>query len=447
MARRKAIFARNLEIGSLLSLPVIIHFIECLLEEAAYKKIGFRCGLIDRSEHTQEIVYLMHSFKSRDFGLGLVGFFLGFLSNSLFLLFPLYLNQFQPTKMWVGLIMGVYSLTAIISRPFFGRIIDERGARKITIYSFVFMIAVVPWFHLITSAGWLAFFLRALLGAGWGINMTATMAMCSDLAPRDRLAHSLGVIGVSGIIAGAIGPMLAEEIIRYFGFDGIFNASMIFFAGGAICVLATKESPKTKRTMHYSIIQMLTKYRLGILIIIGSMPIIHGAVRGSVANFIALFGSDAGFERVAPFFIAFSTAAVLTRLTIGDISDRYGRKKVILPSALLISLNLFWIANLDDYISFILSGFIAGLGQGLIFPALSAYLIDFLGHQNKSLALSLYMSLFDAGMGLGSPLFGWISDLSSYRHMYVVAGLLLFVFTFIFNLKSPRLARKNSSDP
>jgi MFS family permease len=380
---------------------------------------------------------LRHAFKTRDFWLGLLGFFLGFLSNSLFLLFPLYLEQFQASKTWVGLIMGVYSLTAILSRPFFGRLIDERGPRKMTIYSFLFMLAVVPWFHLIAGAGWLAFFLRALMGAGWGINMTAIMALCSDLAPRDRLAHSLGVIGVSGIIAGAIGPMLAEEIIRYFGFSGIFNASVVFLAGGIISVFVIKESSRTKTVVRSSIVPILTKYPAGTLIIIGFMPVIHGAVRGSVANFIALFGSSAGFERVAPFFIAFSAAAVLTRLAIGDISDRYGRKKVILPTAILISLNLFWISTLDDYISFIISGFIAGLGQGLIFPALSTYLIDFLGHQNKSLALSLYMSLFDAGMGLGSPLFGWISDLSSYRHMYVVAGLLLFAFAIIFNLKSP----------
>jgi MFS family permease len=168
------------------------------------------------------------------------------------------------------------------------------------------------------------------------------------------------------------------------------------------------------------------------------MPVIHGAVRGSVANFIVLFGHSAGFERVGPFFIAFSAAAVLTRLAIGDVSDKYGRKAVILPSAVLISLNLFWIASLENYASFVISGFVAGLGQGLIFPALSTYLIDFLGHAKKSFALSLYMSLFDAGMGLGSPLFGWISDLSGYRRMYMVAGLMLFSFTLLFHFKSPR---------
>lgn len=381
----------------------------------------------------------VYSYKSRDFALGLLGFFLGFLSNSLFLLFPLYLEQFRPSKTWVGMIMGVYSLTAILARPLFGRLIDVLGARKMTLYSFLFMSAVVPWFHLVTGAGWLAFFLRALLGAGWGINMTSIMAMCSDLAPRDRLAHSLGVIGVSGIIAGAVGPMLAEEIIRRFGFGGIFDASLIFVVGGIVCVLATTRTGGKELKAKPSTIQILGRYPVWILLIVGLMPVIHGAARGSVANFIVLFGSSAGFERVAPFFIAFSAAAVLTRFVLGDISDRYGRKRVILPSALLISLNLFWIAGLNNYGSFVISGFVAGLGQGLIFPALSTYLIDFLGRENKSLALSLYMSLFDAGMGLGSPVFGRISDLSGYRSMYVSAGLLMLVYTLVFSLKSPSL--------
>jgi MFS family permease len=387
---------------------------------------------------------LIRSYKSRDLGLGLFAFFLGFLGNTLFLLFPLFLEQFEPSKTGVGLIMGVHSLTAIMIRPFFGRIIDRQGARKITLYSMIFMFAVVPWFHLVAGADWLAFLLRALLGAGWGVNMTAVIAMCSDLAPKDRLAHSLGIIGVAGIIAGAVGPMLAEEVIRYSGFGGLFNASAASLACGILCVLAIREPAHREALPPHSKHGILQRYPLWILAIIGFMPVIHGAVRGAVANFITLFGSSAGFQRVAPFFVAFSAAAVLTRLGIGDISDRYGRKNVILPSALLISLNLFWIAALDDYASFIISGFVAGLGQGLMFPALSTYLIDFFGRANKSFALALYMSLFDAGMGLGSPLFGWISDISGYRTMYATAGLLLIVFALIFHFRSPGLPSGSS---
>ncbi len=382
------------------------------------------------------------TYKKKDFGLGLLALFFAFLSHTLFYLFPLFLEQFHPSKSRVGLIMGVYSLTAIVVRPFFGRIIDEWGARRITFYSLIAMLVVVPWFHLVESAGFLAILLRALMGVGWGTCMVAIMAMCSDLAPKNRLAHSLGLIGVSAIVASAVGPMLAEEIIQYFGFGGIFNMSLVFVVVAMACVLAVKEKPRTSHPDRTSKLRLLRQYPLAVIGIILIMPLVHGAVRGSVLNFIALFGKDVGFGRVAPFFITFSAAAVLARVGIGDLADRYGRKVVFFPSALVISLNLFWISGMESYTSFLISGFIAGLGQGLIFPALSAYLIDFFGHENKSFSLALYTSLFDAGLGLGSPLFGWISDLSGYRTMYLVAGMLLLVFAALFTVKAPAISVK-----
>jgi len=366
-----------------------------------------------------------------------MGYFFLFLSVTLFFLFPLFLDRFHPPKSWVGLIMGIHSVTAIMVRPFFGRIVDERGGRKMALLGILIMIAVIPGFHLVKSAGILVLILRALAGAGWGIAMTATMAICSDLAPLDRMAHSLGIIGIAGIVAGAAGPMLAEEITRHYGFGGIFNASLVLLAAALICMTVTRELPRQEHVDPVAGSARLDGFSIWTIVIIAAMPILHGAVRGAVVNFIALFGTSIGFSRIGPFFLAFSVAAILTRVGIGDISDRYGRKQVIFPAALLISLNMFWIAAVRGYGTFMLNGFIAGLGQGLIFPALSTYIIDGLGRQNKGFALGLYLSLFDVGMGLGSPFFGWVSDLVGYRRMYVVAGVLLFLSTIIFSLKAP----------
>jgi MFS family permease len=377
------------------------------------------------------------SLFSRDFSFAAISYFFVFLSASVFYLFPLFLNQFHPSKSLVGLIMGIHSVTAIMVRPLFGRLLDKRGGRRVAILGLLLMIAGMPGFYLIDSAGMLAIVLRALNGIGWGVSTTALLAICSDLSPADRMAHSLGIIGIAGIIASAIGPMLAEEVLHRHSFHAVFSVSLLALAASLIFVLAIKAvplsqaPPKVEQTGHVAAYPML------ILLVIAAMPIVHGAVRGTVLNFIALFGADLGFNRVGPFFLAFSTAAVLTRLGIGDISDRYGRKRVIIPSALLISINLLWIAGLHSYWAFVLSGFLAGLGQGLIFPALSTYVIDFLGRENKGLALGLYLSLFDVGMGLGSPLFGWISDAAGYRTMYVVAGCLSIVLTILFSVKAP----------
>jgi MFS family permease len=388
---------------------------------------------------------LRKTFLNRNMSLVFLSFFLIFLSVALFFLFPLFLENFQPSKSRVGLIMGIHSVMAITVRPFIGRTLDIRGGRKVAMTGILLMMTVVPLFHLVENAGFLVLLLRALSGVGWGIAMTATMAICSDLAPADRMAQSLGIIGVAGIIAGAIGPTLTEEIARIYGFGSVFNLSLILLVAALLCMTAAKESQRPKRHVLSTRIPGFGEYSLGILIVIAIMTILHGAIRGAIINFIALFGTSVGFGRVGPFFLAFSVAAIFTRLGFGDISDRYGRKRIIFPAACLIGLNLFWIAQVESYWVFVVSGFVAGLGQGLIFPALSTYIIDFLGAENKGLALGLYLSFFDVGMGLGSPFFGWISDMGGYRRMYAVGGSMLLLWTIVFALKAPATASSDVS--
>jgi MFS family permease len=91
----------------------------------------------------------------------------------------------------------------------------------------------------------------------------------------------------------------------------------------------------------------------------------------------------------------------------------------------------------------IITGFIGGFGQGLLFPALSTYLIDILGHNHKGFAISLYLTLFDIGIGFGSPLFGAISHRFGFRAMYMIAGLIFLTVTVIFTLKAPEKRKIN----
>jgi MFS family permease len=387
----------------------------------------------------------IRTFWNRDFLLALVGYFFLFMSISLFFLFPLFLTQFQPSESRVGLIMGVHSLMAIFIRPFFGRMIDVRPRKEMSLLGIGLLIAVMPLFHLVSDAGALPIALRALTGIGWGISMTATIAICSDLAPVEKLAHSMGIVGVAGLISSALGPVLAEEIVARVGFHGLFWASTAFLAASLACILTTKEAPRPQGPEKAPGLSVLKNFSFLVLVLIGCLPVFHGAVRSAVVYFIAVFARSIPVERIGPFFVTFSIAAILTRFFIGDISDRYGRKQVIFPAALIISLNCLLLSLVRSSWMFVLAGFVGGFGQGLIFPALSTYIIDVLGRENKGLALSLYLSLFDVGMGLGSPFFGWISDLFGYRKMYIVAGAFLFVFNIIFTLRAPSPKRLPSS--
>lgn len=383
-------------------------------------------------------------FWTRDFILGLSAYFFLFLSVSLLFLLPLFLKQFSPRESQVGLVMGIHSLTAIMIRPFFGPLIDRKGGKKISLAGIIILIISIPFFHLVKDAGVFPVFLRALTGIGWGISMTATITMCTDLAPVQSMARSIGIVGVAGLIANAVGPSMGEEIIIRFGFAGLFNACIIFLLISLVLVLLTRELPKEERdevSSGQKKTQRWKDYSFLILLIIGFMPVFHGSVRGAVIYFIPLLVKALELGRVGPFFIIFSAAAILSRFKLGGLSDEYGRKKVVFISALVIGLNLFVIASMKSFPVMILAGFIGGFGQGLIFPALSTYLIDFMGQENKGLAISLYNSLFDVGMGLGSIFYGWVSEMVGLRKMYLVAGLFLILANLIFTLKAPEPSR------
>ena len=379
----------------------------------------------------------LNTMFNRNFVVALIGFFFLFMSITLFFIFPLFFEQFHASKSQIGLIMGIHSLTAIFIRPVFGRIIDVKGRKNISLLGIGFLMAVLPFFHLIGDAGLLPLTLRALGGIGWGISMTAAMTICSDLAPVSRLAQSMGIIGVAGLLSVALGPLLAEEIVRQFGFGGLYNTSLLFLIISFVCLALTKEVIKPNYNRHLRKPDSLKKVALFPIILIFLLPVFHGATRGAVVFFIALFGKSISLDRIGPFFVAFSVSAILTRVFLGALSDRYGRKKILFPSVLIISLNLIFLSQVQSLGLFVLAGFIGGFGQGLIFPALSTYVIDILGQENKGFAISLYLTFFDIGMGFGPPLFGWISDLHGYRSMYLVAGSIFFLAGVLFTWKAP----------
>jgi len=385
------------------------------------------------------------SFTSRDFLLALAGFFFLFMAVSLFFLFPVVLEAFGSSPGRIGLIMGVYSVVAIAIRPLFGRMIDLRGGRRLAVAGAALLLVTTPLFHLVRDAGWLPLALRAVAGVGWGVSMTATIALCSDLAPADRLAKTMGVIGVAGLVANAVGPLVAEELLRGAGGPGrLYNVSAAFLAAALVCLLLAREGSCRPEDggggeggRRPAGLPALRAVPWALAAIIAGMPVFHGAIRGAMIYFVAVFGHSIGIARVGTFFLVFSLAAILTRVRLSDLSDRRGRKTVIWPAALIIAGNLFVLAQVRSLPLLVVTGFVGGIGQGLIFPALSTYIIDFLGRENKGLAISLYNSLFDVGMGLGSPVFGWISDAAGYRWMYRFAALLLLGATAVFMAKAP----------
>lgn len=88
-------------------------------------------------------------------------------------------------------------------------------------------------------------------------------------------------------------------------------------------------------------------------------------------------------------------------LIAGPLSDRYGRKKIILLSVLMFSTFSLVCAFATTPLQMALWRFIAGLGLGAVMPNCVTLLAEYMPERRKGLMITLMFSGFNIGSGLG----------------------------------------------
>ncbi|MBO6835400.1 MAG: MFS transporter [Alphaproteobacteria bacterium] len=117
--------------------------------------------------------------------------------------------------------------------------------------------------------------------------------------------------------------------------------------------------------------------------------------------------SHGGETGVAPLiFSAFSAAAVLGAPVWGWLSDRMGRKPVLLASALLTALSYLWLANVDSLTELYASRIFAGLMAGW-FAASMAYIADVTAPADRAKGMGMLGASFGIGFTIGPALGAW----------------------------------------
>jgi len=349
---------------------------------------------------------------NRPYVLSLLANFLIFYVVTSFVLYPLLIKESGGSDTQVGLIMGVFSVVAVLLRPITGMAAERLGYRTVTIFGLATMTATVPFFAMAEPTGTGVVLLRVFFG---------------------DLSEALGIYGISGLTAHALSPMISELIVAKSSYQVLFitDGLLALAAIGLVAAVPSSrrlppapESPEPPRSAGH----LLRTAIAGVVLV----AVAHGAVRGTNLNFIAPYCRDIGIERFFPFFVAFSIAAILTRFKLAALPDRFGRRRVAIPALLLVAGNSLVISQINATWLLVIAGLLGGLGQGLIFPSLSSLMVDLIGHHRRAFALSVYTTCFEIGFGLGLPVFGMVADHLGYRLMYVASGVYLFITILLF---------------
>jgi MFS family permease len=114
---------------------------------------------------------------------------------------------------------------------------------------------------------------------------------------------------------------------------------------------------------------------------------------------------------------------------------------VILPALLLSALGCLGLVWLAGPVGLVVVGTLNGMAHGLLFPALSAYVIDLAGPDERGAALGAYTTALLLGSTFASFTFGIVAERLGYPSIFVTASAVAIGAVATFQ----RLGRRSES--
>jgi MFS family permease len=307
-----------------------------------------------------------------------------------------------------GYIIGLFTITAGLSRPFSGKLTDTIGRVPVmAIGSLVCVVCSLLYPLLTTVAGFLL--LRLFHGFSTGFKPTATAAYIADIIPSHRWGEAMGIHGLCFSTGLAIGPALGGFLTANYSINWLFYCSSLLAFLSIIILMNLKETHPDKQRFQLSHLQLNSKDIFEPMVMPAVIITFLGYISyGAILTLIPDWSEHLGVANKGTFYVVFTLSSLLVRFIAGRLSDTKGRVYVLRIALLLLVISVT-ILGMASSVNLLLTGaFIYGLGTGLFSPATSAWTADLTpeNHRGRGMA-TMYISL-EAGIGLGAMVAGWI---------------------------------------
>ena len=338
---------------------------------------------------------------------------------------PLYaIGVLNRTDEEAGLLMTVFLISAIVVRPFTGKILDIAGKRKMLwIGLALYLICTVLYYFIQPFAGLLV--LRFVQGIWFSIITTATLSIAADIVPITRRGAGLGYFSMSTNLAVVLGPLIALSVIQSYSFDVLF---IVLSALMIVGVLTSLSAPAGVIPVKNDV---KSKLSFGDLFEKGAVPVaflgsLIALSYASVLSYLSIYAQEKGLLALAStFFLVFAAVMLLTRPFTGRLFDEKGPEYVIIPGFIFFAIGLVLLANMNSATSFLVAGAFVGFGYGALVPSFQTLAVQSTKHERSGYATATFFTFFDSGLAIGSFVLGLIALHFGYESVYLVSGALV----------------------
>ena len=355
---------------------------------------------------------------------------------------PLYaIGVLGRTDEDAGLLMSVFLLSAIIVRPFTGKILDVVGKRKMLWIGLVFYLICTVLYYFIEPFGALLG-LRFFQGIWFSVITTAAISIAADIVPKARRGAGIGYFNMSTNLAVVLGPLIALSIVQSSSFDVLFIVMSVLMVVGALVSAFAPADDQVDRS------EVTRKLAIGDLFEKGAMPVallasLIAFSYASVLSYLSIYAQEKNMLAFAStFFLVFAAVMLITRPFTGKIFDEKGPQYIIIPGFLSFMIGLVILAYMDSAWQFLIAGGFVGLGYGALVPSLQTLAVQSTTQKRSGYATATFFTFFDLGIAVGSYVLGLVALHFGYQNVYLVSGFVV-IIVFLCYLMYTRKKGKN----
>jgi MFS family permease len=352
-------------------------------------------------------------------------------NSILFIVLPLYVAKLPapwfplPESVLVGLLISLYGFVNALLQPIMGGLTDRVSRRKPFIQAGLILMGVSSLAFVFASRFTDLLLMRALQGVGVALTIPASMALMATATEKRTRGGSMGVYSTMRMVGFAIGPLIGGFLHDHFGFNTTFFAGTASICVGLILVqIWVKEVPgdvtsEAARSLRIIDRDLLTAGILGLGIATFTMASAFSMMTTLENEFNARLNSTALGFSIA--FSALMVSRLIFQIPLGRLSDRAGRKRLIIGGLLLMAPTTALLGVAATTLE--LTGL--RLLQGLASAAIAAPAFALAADLSRTGGEGRQMSIITMGFGLGiaiGPLIAGILAVFLFDLPFLVGG-------------------------
>lgn len=376
--------------------------------------------------------------------IGLISFFTDISTEMVYPLIPLYLvSTFGATPALIGIIEGIAESLASLLKVFSGYLTDRFQKKKALAFS-GYATGIIYKIVLIFAGSWIGILgARVIDRIGKGIRTAPRDVLVSESIDKENIGKAFGLHKALDMCGAGLGILITYFIIRNSGgeynYKHLFALSIIPAALGLFMFIFVKQKKRENepegsavREPFWKNINKIDSQLKLYLLVVFIFTLGH-----SSNAFFVLKAKTAGFDDagVILLFLIFHIVATILAMPLGKLSDKIGRKNLLVPGYITFALCYFGFAFSQSKPALYAVFGLFGVYTAMITGVERAFVAEISPPQLKGTMLGLHSTITGIALLPASIIAGflWSSFGSTVPFVFgaglsLVSALLLLVF-------------------